>query len=250
MNQIDRSPEGKPLPLPSPRSPATLDERILSQARRALPRDKPYRQPWWLAGSATAAVIVVAVTLSARDPGSFSDSAYDTAYDTAYEDFAAESMRVESSDEPEAAAAAPLAAEINEDVKKLGIESKEARSRLSESRNQAQAMPARQRLEVHSPVAKPEFEARSASLPKSRFAAKAKPSAFVDTGKSHGQLPEEILKSLRVLALQDHSSESSADERNSIRDYEELKNRCPECALPETLEQAIAEYLSQELPNP
>ncbi len=54
--------EGK-LPLPSPRSPAELDERIINAARERAPRPRPRRQPWWMAGAATACVLVVAVML-------------------------------------------------------------------------------------------------------------------------------------------------------------------------------------------
>ncbi len=54
--------EGK-LHLPSPRSPAELDGRIINAARERAPRPRSQRHPWWMAGAATACVLVVAVLL-------------------------------------------------------------------------------------------------------------------------------------------------------------------------------------------
>jgi hypothetical protein len=54
--------QGK-LPLPSPRSPAELDERIINAARERAPYPRSQRQPWWMAGAATTCLLIVAVLL-------------------------------------------------------------------------------------------------------------------------------------------------------------------------------------------
>ena len=52
------------IPLPSPRSPAELDKKILAYAQQRLPEKKHYRPPLWLSGLATASVVVVAVLIA------------------------------------------------------------------------------------------------------------------------------------------------------------------------------------------
>ena len=54
-------------PLPSPRSPQELDEKILAYARQQLPAKKSYRGPLWLSGLATASVVVIAVLIVTPD---------------------------------------------------------------------------------------------------------------------------------------------------------------------------------------
>ena len=51
------------LPLPSPRSPKALDDRILAQARHSAPAKQGASPLGWASGLATAAVLVVAVYL-------------------------------------------------------------------------------------------------------------------------------------------------------------------------------------------
>jgi alpha/beta superfamily hydrolase len=52
------------LPLPSPRSPSGLDEKILAYAKQQLPEKKPYRPALWLSGLATASVVAIAVIIA------------------------------------------------------------------------------------------------------------------------------------------------------------------------------------------
>ncbi len=53
----------KKLPLPSPRSPAQLDEEILAYAKQRAPSGKHYSRPAWIGGLAAVSVVTVAVLL-------------------------------------------------------------------------------------------------------------------------------------------------------------------------------------------
>jgi hypothetical protein len=64
MSQRRESPgEGK-LPLPSPRSPQQLDDKILAYARDNAPEKKSFLPPRWVAGLATASVVVLALFIT------------------------------------------------------------------------------------------------------------------------------------------------------------------------------------------
>jgi hypothetical protein len=52
------------LPLPSPRSPRDLDDRILNHAREHAPPTRLFVQPRWLAGLATVSVLLIAVFIT------------------------------------------------------------------------------------------------------------------------------------------------------------------------------------------
>jgi len=54
----------KKMPLPSPRSPAELDEKILAHAKRQAPERKFKLRPIWLSGLVTASVVAVAVLIA------------------------------------------------------------------------------------------------------------------------------------------------------------------------------------------
>jgi len=55
--------EGK-LPLPSPRSPRHLDDKILAYAREKAPEKRSFLQPRWTAALATAGVVVLALFIT------------------------------------------------------------------------------------------------------------------------------------------------------------------------------------------
>ena len=88
------------LPLPSPRSPLELDERILSAARERAPTPEPQRQPWWIGGVATAAVLLVAVMITVPEQSPSTIEVRTEAVPTAMK-------------EPGAAATAPIAAQAD-----------------------------------------------------------------------------------------------------------------------------------------
>jgi hypothetical protein len=54
----------KKLPLPSPRSPKGLDEKIMAYAKQKQPEKKTYRPPLWLSGLATASIVLVTVMIT------------------------------------------------------------------------------------------------------------------------------------------------------------------------------------------
>ena len=64
MSERRQSPGKGKLPLPSPRSPRQLDDKILAYAQDNAPEKKSFIQPRWVAGLATAGVVVVALFIT------------------------------------------------------------------------------------------------------------------------------------------------------------------------------------------
>ena len=64
MSDREQRLQERKLPLPSPRSPRDLDDRILNYAREHAPPTRSFVQPRWLAGLATASVLLIAVFIT------------------------------------------------------------------------------------------------------------------------------------------------------------------------------------------
>ena len=64
MSERRQSPGKGKLPLPSPRSPQQLDDKILAYARDNAPEKKSFLPPRWVAGLATASVVVLALFIT------------------------------------------------------------------------------------------------------------------------------------------------------------------------------------------
>jgi hypothetical protein len=64
MSERRQGPDEDRLPLPSPHSPRQLDDKILAYARDKAPEKKPFMQPRWVVGLATAGVVVVALFIT------------------------------------------------------------------------------------------------------------------------------------------------------------------------------------------
>lgn len=238
MNESENILAGKKLPLPSPRSPAQLDERVLAEARKALPRQKTYRQPWWFAGSAAAAVVVVAVTLNTTNLTTMSTPAY-------------ENIVTDSESKTEAAR---TTLEPRLDMRKASFESKVAKPSVHDAHRQEKRMPvaaAAVAAEAAPAPAAPSpatarlaLEERMNSLPKSAMAGQAMSDTDADIQmhyeKEVEQLPGNILNTLQRLTELEPSSDNA---KIAISEYEKLRASCRACGLPATLEEARKKYL-------
>lgn len=69
MSDSDTDKQLDGLPLPSPRSPRHLDEKILNYAREHAPAPGPSRRAAWPAGLAAVAIAGVAVLITVQQPG-------------------------------------------------------------------------------------------------------------------------------------------------------------------------------------
>ncbi len=217
------------LPLPTPRSPRALDDRILEVAREYAPKSRPRRQPWWMAGAATASVLVIAVMLvQPQRPSSIDESEMEV-MPAAARDSAMGS-------------AAPETNAINELKVKRSPRS-EMDSEL-ESVDRASSQPA-----SSAPVATGDFFDEEIAAEQSNLALparKTRANSPLGPKSEQGLMPltdTELREELRMLAkLFQQGDKNEANER-----YERLKQRYPDHDLPETLEEALAEALADKL---
>jgi len=191
------------LPLPSPRSPGELDDKILSYSRSMAPTQQPWLQRHWAAGLATAGVLVLALFITVpKQPvpgvGPLPDRALE---ETSFSSAAKRSK------------AAPAA------VRELRM--------LQERDEAAVAEDAAEPLPAKSPILQAEMMA-SDTMP----AARAKQAA---AGLALPAEREGILH--RCIELM-----QAGDTEQARALYGELRTQCPECALPDTLEQAISQF--------
>ncbi|MEH6582975.1 MAG: hypothetical protein V7754_13630 [Halioglobus sp.] len=195
------------LPLPEPRSPQELDERILSAARQRAPKRRSQQQPWWLAGAATVSVLLVAVLLTNNTTQVATPKAK-------FKPVPSAAMA------PEAARESMMQAEMD--------------SASDFSSNQAAGAISRSST-VHS-------EAMSEEQPPGLKAmSKAQRSAGYSLAADEGMDPTSELTLTadiqRLSALLQQGQTESARSQ-----YEQLRKNCPRCALPDSLEEAIALY--------
>ncbi len=218
MSKPENTLAGKPLP--SPRSPAHLDERIIAQARAALPPAKPVYQPWWLAGSATAAVVVLAVTLSVTNYPAFTPSVY-------------EQPSTESSE-------ILISPEYGTEAEPTSIKSHAAQAIMQSAPKHEKKMLAK--LKAFPATARLSLEEVETFALNSAPAESAMDDKILEGERVVKRLPEKVLKSLQALAEFDTSS----DPKYVSQQYEKLKISCSECDLPQTLDEAIAEHLAPQ----
>lgn len=207
------------VPLPSPVSPPDLDERILRAAREQAPVPPSARQPWWLAGVATASVLVIAVTVAIQSPPPVSQSLEETEPATKKEmalmaDAPADSAmskqkraHKQSADMEMSAHAAPSPA-----ASRLGVASESIVEKVSRERAEAS-----------------EERTSLASADKLDLSA----GTLQDTLSS-----EKLSEQIQVLA----GLLSGGEEDQARQGYVTLGENCG-CTLPKTLEEAISQYL-------
>jgi hypothetical protein len=220
MSKIDDGLREGKLPLPSPRSSSELDERILRAARERAPASRPQRQPWWIAGAATASVLVIAVTMSLTEPPSFDGS------------------------EESATVTAVRASAPAQKMKRERSEMLEMSARREMSDHAAAQPAAAARMGVASDSlaeeAVSEYALAPATLaPEAKIARKSAQAAPEFNLSITPQGLSEKLQTLSELVRQGEREQAQLE-------YEALKKSCPDCDLPEELDQAIAKYTLAE----
>ncbi|MEH6517584.1 MAG: hypothetical protein V7742_12930 [Halioglobus sp.] len=210
------------LNLPSPGSPSHLDEKVLQYAREQAPTRRSYLQPVWLRSMAAASVVVVAVLL-----------VYPQQLDQVTPPIEIEEIVVRESallDDGPAAARAPERDGNYMAQQAMMSKASQADDSSSELRMRAAASP--------QPKLKRELAATSADsqvLAEKEVAPEMLIADAVPT-----PLDEETIRDI----LTEIEGLLSAGKTEQVeKAWLALKNRCPGCELPETLEEAITLYL-------
>ncbi len=214
--------EGK-LPLPSPRSPQQLDDKILAYARGNAPERKFFRQPRWIAGLATASIVALALFITKPQR---LEPDFRTPAPSLQENLPLDADRAEKAKRELAAPAATM--------------------KMSRSTGQAARMDKYKNL-------------ADESLPEQEIAADAMAEAVeADEERIHGATqPLEL--TLSAAELKKFTSEElhdklqlyadmvkKGDEERARAAYQQLRKSCPDCALPDTLAQAFVTLLETE----
>ena len=198
MSQHRQDTENGQLPLPTPRSPRELDERILAHARAKAPEKRTMHTAGWLGGLATTAVLVVAIYLT---------NTSDT-----NQGLTPPAPAVLKEERATSAAAASSASQPRAKLKDRA------------DADNMQAAPAEQEELQMVPAA--EMAPDSAGFQAMKRAADTAPNL------------QGTLEHLQQLLLR-------GEQARAYREYEELRNACSECGLPNTLEEAL-ETLEQD----
>jgi hypothetical protein len=209
------------LPLPSPRSPRDLDDRILNHAREHAPPTRLFVQPRWLAGLATASVLLIAVFITEPEQSTPEFRAI-TPTD---EDVATPSLSSKTTMADKPAARMKMSSDIASPTR--NIQKYELRKGQ------------KQLIQEISADAQTEAAAEADMARDDKTAGIALGSAnsvtYSDT---------EIRNQLRRCA--DLLQQGQATQARAA--YQQLRSECPACDLPATLEQAI-ETLSADPSN-
>jgi hypothetical protein len=227
MSERRQSPGDGKLPLPSPRSPRQLDDKILAYARDNAPEKKSFIQPRWVAGLATAGVVVLALFITEpqqQTPG-----------------FSAPAPALEEKEENLPTRAARTDA-VKEKPKALS-----ALAKMSRSAGQAAPIDKYEML-ADEPLLEQEFAADAMTaeadedISNSAVQALELTAADIELKKIS---QEELRDKLQLYA----NMVEQGEEEQAHAAYQQLRQACPDCALPDTLSQAITQLLESEQPN-
>jgi hypothetical protein len=226
MSERRQSPGNGKLPLPSPRSPRQLDDKILAYARHNAPEKKSFIQPRWVAGLATASVVVVALFITEPQQPTPTFREFTPSLE---ENPPADAASAEKAKNKPAAPAA----------------------RLKMSRSAGQAAPI-DKYELLADEPMPDQEtatgamantveadqdmAHSAIQPLEQTATDRELQIFTN---------EELRDKLQLYANMVEQGEGE----QAHAAYQQLRQACPDCALPDTLSQAITQLLESEQPD-
>jgi hypothetical protein len=209
------------LPLPSPRSPRDLDDRILNHAREHAPPTRLFVQPRWLAGLATACVLLIAVFITEPEQSTPEFRAI-TPTD---EDAATPSLSSKTTMADRPAARMKMSSDIaspTRHINKYEI--------LAEQEQNIQESSAHTPTETAATVDMAHVNKTAG--------------AGLDSASDVNYSGTEIHSQLRRYA--DLLQQGQATQARAA--YQQLRSECPTCDLPATLEQAI-ETLSADPSN-
>ena len=206
------------MPLPSPRSTQELDEKILAYARDNAPRQRRHQPARWVAGLATAGIVAVAVLIALPQRPT-----PQLARQVEERDSISENQVI-----------VPVAS-----MKMSGPEPGKEISALEEYADEPAPAAAAARALPATPVAASEAEPLNDTSAASELAvagAAAKAASNMDKEQLHQQLElcAELLETGR--------------EAQARASYRALREQCPACELPESLEEAIEQELAAKKP--
>ena len=212
------------LDLPSPGSPSHLDDKILQYAKERAPERRSYLQPVWLRSMAAASVVVVAVLL-----------VYPQQLDQVTRPIEIEEIVVSESallDDAPAAARAPQRDENY--MAEQAMVNKDGRAEKSSSELRMRT--------AASPQPKLKRELATTSTDTQVLAEKELDSEILAAGAepSPPTLTEETIRDT-LADIEELLSAGKTEQAEKA--WLALQNRCPDCALPKTLEEALVLYL-------
>ena len=212
------------LDLPSPGSSSHLDEKILQYAREQAPERRSYLQPVWLRSMAAASVVVVAVLLI-----------YPQQLDRTTRSIGIEEPMVSESerlDDAPAAARAPERSKSFMAEQAMVNKATRAEEPVSELRMGAAA----------SPLSKLKRELGATSADTQVLATKEVDREILAADAVHSPPPLDE-ETIRDTLAHIEESLNAGHTKQAEKDWRALQERCTGCALPKTLEEAIALYL-------
>jgi hypothetical protein len=218
------------LPLPSPRSPRQLDEKILAYARDNAPEKKLFLPPRWVAGLATAGVVVLALFITEPQQPTPTFREFTPSLE---ENLPADAASAEKAKNKPAAPAA----------------------RLKMSRSAGQAAPIDKYEFADEPMSDQEtatdamantVEADHVEADQDMAHSAIQPLEQTATDRELQIFTNEELRD--KLQLYANMVEKGEGERARAA-YQQLRQACPDCALPDTLSQAITKLLESEQPE-
>lgn len=203
--------------LPTHRSTARLDERVLARARANAPRKRPAHFARWSGGLATAALLVVAVlvTVPGQEPSPVLD---------------------EKQQPPGSPPATPTAVAADAMMKMSTDErsSRESPRRIASPQQYSEA----------GADAEADADADADAGNRSKQADFVQFNRIVPADSPTPQASELLTPEALSLELQRYREMLHAgSEKRARAEYRKLQLDCPDCALPETLEEAITRYL-------
>lgn len=217
MSERKRPREDEPLPLPAPRPDAALDEKILAYARARAPRREAMQPRRWIAGLATAGIVAVAVmiTLPQQSPSPTLQEA---------------ELRA-----PQAQSAAAAAGEAAADVAAIKPSRKQTPERRQEESVEqvAKEQAPTAAGAAYAPAA--DSDGPSAGLAAARAGALADSAEAVATAPPRGPGADAVRQKLEYY----RELLTSGKETQARKEYQQLRENCADCLLPDTLEQAL-----------
>jgi len=220
MSERRRSRRDKPLPLPAPRPGPALDDKVLAYARANAPQRRPRWIPGWTAGLATAGIAAVALMISLypQTPPQVPAASHSRA------------------DAPAPAAAADAISELRQTrlAEEMSADGAPERAAKAASPPAPATVQAAQATGRPAPATLGDEAAGADAGDAMEYAG----AGTATGGLSSAQL-RETLAGYRELLLS--GAGAQAEEA-----YRELRESCPGCELPDTLEEALQQYPPQD----
>jgi hypothetical protein len=201
------------LPLPSPRSPRDLDDRILNHAREHAPPTRLFVQPRWLAGLATASVLLIAVFITEPEQ---STPEFRAIIPTD-EDVATPSLSSETTMADKPAARMKMSSDIASPTH--NIQKYELRKGQEQLIQESSA------------------DAQTEAAAEANMAREDKTAGIALSGANNVTYSDTAIRN-QLRRYADLLQQGQATQARAA--YQQLRSACPTCDLPATLEQAIA----------